>query len=49
MNGFFDLASGDVTPRMALRRGLVKIEGDRAAFERCFQVLTLAPRTPAAA
>jgi DNA-binding HxlR family transcriptional regulator len=49
MNGFFDLASGEVTPRMALKRGFVKIEGDRAAFERCFRVLTLAPRTRAAA
>jgi DNA-binding HxlR family transcriptional regulator len=49
INGFFDLASGEVTPRMALKRGFVKIEGDRAAFERCFRVLTLAPRTRAAA
>jgi DNA-binding HxlR family transcriptional regulator len=49
MKGFFDLASGDVMPGMALERGLVKVEGDRAAFERCFQVLTLAPRTSAAA
>jgi DNA-binding HxlR family transcriptional regulator len=49
MNGFFALASREVTPRMALKRGLVKIEGDPAALERCFQVLTLAPRTPAAA
>ena len=49
INGFFDLASGEVTPRMALKRGFVKIEGDRAAFERCFRVLTLAPRTRVAA
>jgi DNA-binding HxlR family transcriptional regulator len=49
LNGFFELASGEVTPRMALKRGFVKIEGDRAAFERCFRVLTLAPRTRAAA
>jgi DNA-binding HxlR family transcriptional regulator len=49
MSGFFDLASGEVTPRMALKRGFVKIEGDRAAFERSFRVLTLAPRTRAAA
>ena len=49
MNGFFALASGEVTPRMALKRGFVTIEGDRAAFERCFRVLTLAPRTQAAA
>ena len=49
MNSFFALASGEVTPRMALKGGLVKIEGDPAALERCFQVLTLVPRTPAAA
>jgi DNA-binding HxlR family transcriptional regulator/putative sterol carrier protein len=49
LNGFFELASGEVTPRMALKRGFVKIEGDRAAFERCFRVLTMAPRTRAAA
>jgi DNA-binding HxlR family transcriptional regulator len=49
METFFQLVSGEITPFMALKRGFVKIEGDRAAFERCFQVLTLAPRTFAAA
>jgi DNA-binding HxlR family transcriptional regulator len=49
MDTFFRLVSGDVPPRSALKQGLVTIEGDRVAFERCFQVLTLAPRTRAAA
>jgi DNA-binding HxlR family transcriptional regulator len=49
MDTFFRLVSGELTPRMALKRGFVKVEGDRAAFERCFEVLTLAPRTRAAA
>lgn len=49
MDTFFRLVSGDVPPRSVLKQGLVTIEGDRAVFERCFQVLTLAPRTRAAA
>jgi DNA-binding HxlR family transcriptional regulator len=49
MNRFFELASGELTPRMALKRGFVKVDGDRAAFERCFRVLTLVPRARAAA
>jgi DNA-binding HxlR family transcriptional regulator len=49
MDTFFRLVSGDVPPRSALKQGLVTIKGDRAVFERCFQVLTLAPRTRAAA
>jgi DNA-binding HxlR family transcriptional regulator len=49
MDTFFRLVSGDVAPRVALKQGLVAVEGDRAAFERSFQVLTLAPRTRAAA
>jgi DNA-binding HxlR family transcriptional regulator len=49
METFFKLVSGDLTPFMALKRRFVQIDGDRAAFERCFQVLTLAPRTRAAA
>jgi DNA-binding HxlR family transcriptional regulator/putative sterol carrier protein len=49
MDTFFRLVSGELTPRMALKRGFVKAEGDRAALDRCFQVLTLAPRTRAAA
>jgi DNA-binding HxlR family transcriptional regulator len=49
MDTFFRLVSGELTSRMALKRGFIKVDGDRAAFERCFQVLTLAPRTRAAA
>lgn len=49
MDTFFRLVSGDVPPRSAVKQGLVTIKGDRAVFERCFQVLTLAPRTRAAA
>jgi DNA-binding HxlR family transcriptional regulator len=49
MDTFFRLVSGDVPPRSALKQGLVTIKGDRAVFERCFQVLTLAPRTRVAA
>jgi DNA-binding HxlR family transcriptional regulator len=49
METFFRLVSAEITPRTALERGFVTIEGDRAAFERCFEVLTLAPRTRAAA
>ncbi len=45
----FRLAGGELSPREALKTGLASIEGDKAAFERCFQVLTLAPRTLAAA
>jgi DNA-binding HxlR family transcriptional regulator/putative sterol carrier protein len=49
MDTFFRLVSGDVAPRSVLKQGLVTIKGDRAVFERCFQVLTLAPRTRVAA
>lgn len=49
MDTFFRLVSGDVSPRSVLKQGLVTIKGDRAVFERCFQVLTLAPRTRVAA
>jgi DNA-binding HxlR family transcriptional regulator len=49
MDTFFRLVSGDVAPRSVLKQGLVTITGDRAAFERCFKVLTFAPRTRAAA
>jgi DNA-binding HxlR family transcriptional regulator/putative sterol carrier protein len=49
MNTFFQLVSGDMEPGAALKRGLARVKGDRAAFKRCFQVLTLAPRARAAA
>jgi DNA-binding HxlR family transcriptional regulator len=49
METFFSLAGGQLAPRDALKRRLVSIEGDRAAYERFFQVFSLAPRTRAAA
>jgi DNA-binding HxlR family transcriptional regulator len=45
MATFFRLTGGDVTPDDALEQGLVTIEGDREAFRRCFEVLSMAPRT----
>lgn len=48
MGTFFLLASRELSATEALERGLVAIEGDRAAYERCFEVLSIAPRTPAA-
>ncbi len=48
MTTFFGLAQGELTPAQATKQGLVSIEGDKAAFERCFSVLSLAPRTRAA-
>jgi DNA-binding HxlR family transcriptional regulator len=49
MSTFFNLANGELAPADALEQGLVSIEGDPAALERCFEVLSIAPRTPAAA
>jgi DNA-binding HxlR family transcriptional regulator len=49
METFFSLAGGQLAPRDALKRRLVRIEGDRAAYERFFQVFSLAPRSRAAA
>lgn len=48
MPTFFGLAGGELTARQALKQGLVAVEGERAAFERCFEVLSIAPRTRAA-
>jgi DNA-binding HxlR family transcriptional regulator len=48
MPTFFRLNRGELPPRTALKQGLVKVEGDRAAFERCFRILSLAPRARAA-
>jgi DNA-binding HxlR family transcriptional regulator len=44
METFFALASGDLPPREAVESGLVQLEGDLAALERCFSVLSFAPR-----
>lgn len=49
METFFSLAGGQLAPRDALKRRLVSIEGDRAAYERFFQVFSLAARTRVAA
>jgi DNA-binding HxlR family transcriptional regulator len=49
METFFSLAGGQLAPREALKRRLVRIEGDRTAYERFFQVFSLAPRSRAAA
>jgi DNA-binding HxlR family transcriptional regulator len=49
MPTFFRLAEGDLEPGAALDQGLASIQGERAAFERCFRVLSIAPRLPAPA
>jgi DNA-binding HxlR family transcriptional regulator len=50
MDTFFGLASGDLSPSDAIATGRARIEGEPAVFERCFNVLSLAPRqAPAAA
>ncbi len=48
METFFRLAGQELPASEALERGLVAIEGDPEAYERCFEVLSMAPRTPAA-
>jgi DNA-binding HxlR family transcriptional regulator len=48
METFFRLAGQELPASEALERGLVSIEGDPGAYERCFEVLSMAPRTPAA-
>jgi DNA-binding HxlR family transcriptional regulator len=49
MDTFFGLASGGLTPSDAIATGRARIEGDPAVFERCFSVLSLAPRQTLAA
>jgi DNA-binding HxlR family transcriptional regulator len=49
METFFGLASGELPPKKAVRSGRAHVQGDLDALERCFQVLSLAPRVPAAA
>jgi DNA-binding HxlR family transcriptional regulator/putative sterol carrier protein len=49
METFFGLASGELAPSEVAESGRARVEGDRAALERCFQVLSLAPRVNAAA
>jgi DNA-binding HxlR family transcriptional regulator len=49
MDTFFGLATGGLTPSDAIATGRARIEGDPAVFERCFTVLSLAPRQTLAA
>jgi DNA-binding HxlR family transcriptional regulator len=44
---FFRLTTGELSPSDAVEQGVMAIEGDQAAAERCFQVLSMAPRTAA--
>jgi putative sterol carrier protein len=46
---FFLLCSGQLSPKEAAKSGRAKVEGDRTVFERCFRVLTFAPRVSTAA
>ena len=49
MDTFFALMGGELEPREAVKRRRARVQGDPKALERCFQVLTLAPRVSAAA
>jgi len=49
METFFALTGGELDPADALKQGCVRVEGDEAAFERCFRVLSIAPRLHAVA
>jgi DNA-binding HxlR family transcriptional regulator len=49
METFFGLATGELSPSEALEAGRARIEGDPAVLERCFTVLSLAPRDVAPA
>ncbi|MBA3385001.1 MAG: SCP2 sterol-binding domain-containing protein [Actinobacteria bacterium] len=46
---YFLLSAGQLQPKDAVKSGRARIEGDRVLFERCFRVLTFAPRVSAAA
>jgi DNA-binding HxlR family transcriptional regulator len=41
---FFPLVAGELSPAEAAEQGLARIEGDADAVERCFRVLSMAPR-----
>jgi DNA-binding HxlR family transcriptional regulator len=49
METFFALASGELAPADAVKSGRARAQGDSEALERCFHVLSLAPRVTAAA
>ena len=46
---FFLLCAGELEPKDAVKSGRARVEGERALLERCFRVLTFAPRARAAA
>ena len=46
---FFALAGGQLAPGDAIQQGRARLEGDSAALERCFRVLSMAPRLRTAA
>src|SRR6266540_2678459 len=48
METLFALTGGELEPREAVESGRARVEGDVEALERCFRVLTLAPRIDAA-
>jgi DNA-binding HxlR family transcriptional regulator len=47
METFFALATGELAPRDAVAAGRAHVTGDRKALDRCFRVLSLAPRVAA--
>jgi DNA-binding HxlR family transcriptional regulator len=47
MDTFFALAAGELELRDAVKRGLARVEGEPEAIDRCFRVLSLAPRVAA--
>jgi DNA-binding HxlR family transcriptional regulator len=49
METFFALATGELAPKDAVKSGRAHAQGDLEALERCFRVLSLAPRLTAAA
>jgi len=49
MDTFFALANGELALQDAVASGVARAEGDPAAIDRCFRVLSIAPRVTAAA
>jgi DNA-binding HxlR family transcriptional regulator len=47
METFFALASGELAPRDAVSSSRARVQGDRKALDRCFRVLSFAPRVAA--
>jgi len=49
METFFALATGELAPRSAVKSKRARVRGKLEVFERCFRVLSLAPRVTVAA